>query len=126
MLRVVFGYRMADQVNMQKLRESINMFSVNQMNCYHVLLESHNVVINASSQRIQDKWMPKEEKPYCTRSVTNQNVLVPNKPKKKCLGFSYYGAKLYNKLPLEIRETNSPTTFKAKMKSWIWTHIPSY
>ena len=126
MLRVVFGYRREDQVNMQRLRESIKMFSVNQMNCYHALLEANNVVQNASSQTIQDKWMSREEKPYCLRSKTNQEILVPNKPKKKCLGFSYYGAKIYNKLPLDIRETKNATTFKAKMMSWIWINIPLY
>ena len=35
MLRMIFGYRMEDKINMEKLREEIKMFSVNQMNIYH-------------------------------------------------------------------------------------------
>ena len=39
MIRMIFGFRMEDKVNMEELREKIGMLSVNQMNCYHVLLE---------------------------------------------------------------------------------------
>ena len=47
------------------------------------------------------------------------------KPKLKCLGFTYNGAKLYNMLPLQMREKN-PNTFKIMTKDWIWNNIPSY
>ena len=41
------------------------------------------------------------------------------KPKLKCLGFTYNGAKLFNLLPLQ-------NTFKIMKKDWIWNNIPSY
>ena len=44
LLRMIFGYRQCDMVNMEKLRERIGMFSVNQMNNYHVLLEAFNII----------------------------------------------------------------------------------
>ena len=46
MLRMIFGFRMQDMVNMEKLRAEIGMFSVNQMNCYHVLIEAFNVMVH--------------------------------------------------------------------------------
>ena len=100
MLRAVFGYKREVKINMQRLRESISMFSVNQMNCYHVLVEAYNVVKNGSSNIIQEKWTHKnKENEYCLRSKTNQEVKVPNKRNDKCLEFSYYGAQLDNQIP---------------------------
>ena len=50
----------------------------------------------------------------------------PEKPKLKCLGFTYSGAKLFNMLPLQMRETKNPNTFKNMSKDWIWKNISSY
>ena len=49
-----------------------------------------------------------------------------NKPKLKCLGFTYNGAKLFNMLPCRMRETKNPDIFKTLSKEWIWENIPSY
>ena len=45
---------------------------------------------------------------------------IPEKPMLKCSGFTYFGAKLFNKLPSIIKETVDPNTFKNLTKSWIW------
>ena len=52
--------------------------------------------------------------------------IVPEKPKLKCLGFTYNGAKLFNMLPLEMKKMEDPNIFKTKTKEWIWDNIPSY
>ena len=68
----------------------------------------------------------KKRKKYDLRS-TGENILkVPNKPTVKCSRFSYYGAKLYNLLPTNIKATVNSSTFKNLIKEWIWTNIPSY
>ena len=54
------------------------------------------------------------------------NLKVPEKPKLKCMGFTYNGAKLFNMLPPQTREIKDPNTFKTVMKNWIWENIPSY
>ena len=64
MLRVIFRYKLEDKTNMEKLRNSIKMFSVNQMVCYHMLLKGFNVVNNGSSYIIQKKWRPNEPRNY--------------------------------------------------------------
>jgi hypothetical protein len=55
-----------------------------------------------------------------------QDLNVPEKPKLKCLGFIYNEAKLFNMLPLQMRENKNPNTFKIMTKDWIWNNIPSY
>ena len=45
---------------------------------------------------------------------------------KKCQGFTYNAAKLFNRLPIQLREIPSPINFKAMTKEWIWDDIPSY
>jgi hypothetical protein len=73
------------------------------------------------------KWTNIGEKKYSLRNIANNDLKVPEKPKLKCLGFTYSGAKLlFNMLPLQMSETKNPTTLKTLSKDWIWKNIPSY
>ena len=56
----------------------------------------------------------------------NKDLKVPEKPKLKCMGFTYNGAKLFYILLLQMRETKNPNAFKTMSKDWIWKNIPSY
>ena len=62
MLKVIFGYSLEDKINMEELGTKIGMFSVNQLNCYHVLIEAFNVIHFGSSKTIQQKWRPNKLK----------------------------------------------------------------
>jgi hypothetical protein len=62
----------------------------------------------SSSEQIHMKWTDISEKKYSLRSITNNDLKVPEKPKLKCLGFTYNEAKLFNMLPLQIREKQKP------------------
>ena len=126
MLRVIFGFSKTQHINMQKLREKIKLMSVNQMCTYHTLLEAHNITVNSSSEQIKQKWSHQHEVNYFFRSKARNDQIVPEKPSSKCTGFSYYGAKLYNKLPGDIRKTTNSDQFKALVKEWIWKNIPSF
>ena len=112
--------RLEDRVNMEQLRSNIQMFSINQMNCYHVLLEAFNVIRNGSSERIREKWLPNKSNIY------SNNVIVPQVNHVKCQGFSWYAAKMWNELPEEIKAIVGPSLFKDKIKEYIWEKIPSY
>ena len=125
MLRTVFGFRQEKQVNMTRLRERIKMMSVNQMNVYHVLLEVFNVLHNGSSEQIRSKWMDKGNSEYPLRNKEKE-LKVPERPSKKCIGFTYCGAKLYNTLPDHIKDITKPEPYKTKIKEWIWNTIPPY
>ena len=123
MLRMIFEYSPQDMINMEKLREDIGMFSVNQMNCYHVLLEAFNVIHLGSSPKLQEKWKPKE-RVYSNRR--KMDVIVPRVDHTRCKGFSWFGAKMWNSLPEDIKIIENPETFKLKIKQHIWDNIPSY
>ena len=71
------------------------------------------------------KWTVIEKK-YALKCSTNKDIKVPEKPKLKCTGFTYNGAKLFNMLPPQMRETKDKNTFKTVMKNWIWENIRSY
>ena len=124
MIRVLNGKTRSDHTNMEKLREELKIMSVNQMSCYHVAIEMYNIINNASSDSLQRK-MTIEPKGYNLRSLEDGKVKVPEKGKKGCTGFSYFGPKLWNYLPAHIRKTTIREIFKDKLKDWIWESIPS-
>ena len=99
--------------------------SVNQLPIYHIILETYNITRNLASEQIQTKSTETEKK-YSLRSLANHDLKVPEKPNSKCVGFSYFGAKIFNKLPRAIKETKNSANFKTMIKVWIWNHIPSY
>ena len=66
------------------------------------------------------------ETPLKNTTPSVNDLKVPEKPKLKCEGFTYNGAKLFNMLPPKTREIKDPNTFKTEMKNWIWENIPSY
>ena len=66
------------------------------------------------------------EKKYALRSITRKDLKAPEKPKLKCIGFTYNGAKLFNMLPIQMKKIENPNTFKTMIKDWIWEDRPSY
>ena len=105
---------------MQKLRGKYRLMSVNQICTYHL---AHNIIKNSSSEQIKLKWSNQNKSNCFLRSEARIDQKVSERPTKKCTGFSYYGAKLYNKLPCEIKKSKQ---FKSLAKEWIWNNKPSY
>ena len=126
MLRVILGIDIRKHVNMKKIRENIKMMSMNQLSCYHTLLEAYNIIRNSSSKQIKRKWDDKIEHDHFLRSEKRNDPLIPERPMKSCEGFTYNGAKLFSKLPCNIKEISNPNTFKFRMRNWIWENILSY
>ena len=124
MIRMIFSYKPLDKVNMEELREKIGMFSVNQMNCYHVLIEAFNVIHFGSAEKIQKKWKPNNERIYSNRR--KMDVKIPKVKHVRCQGFSFVGAKMWNNLPEDIKSIENPDTFKVRIKQHIWDTIPSF
>ena len=123
MIRVIYGLKKSQHVNMEKLINKIKMMSVNQMAVYHTILETFNIIKKSSSDQMNVKYKHKDH--HSKRSTAKNDLKVPDKANKKCTGFSYCGAKLYNMLPVNIKETENPTNFKFMVKAWIWSNIPS-
>ena len=111
-------------VHMQKAREMMKMMSINQLSCYHVLLEVRKILMSNSSEHLKQKLIPSEEPNYGLRSFSRGDLKVPCKPSRGCVGFSYHGSKCYNMLPETIRQIKGAGPFKREMKKWVMTNIP--
>ena len=126
MIRVILGLSKKDHINMQYIREKIGMMSINQMAVYHTLLEAINIVRNSASNQIQAKWLSDQEKNYDLRSKAKNDLIVPEKPRTRCIGFTYNSAKLFNMLPNSIKEAQSANAYKILIINYVWKNIPSY
>ena len=126
MIRVILGLNKKDHINMQYIREKIGMMSINQMAVYHTLLEAFNTIRNSASDQIQIKWLSDQEKKYELRSKTKNDLIVPEKPRSKCIGFTYNASKLFNMLPNNIKEAQNANAYKILIKNYVWKNIPSY
>ena len=125
MLRSIHGLKISDRGNMLELRTKIKIMSINQMTIYHTVMEVFNILHNSSSEQISGKYSHHNR--HSVRKNANNFVRVPEQPqRRKCTGFTYCGAKIYNSLPTNITETQDRTIFKKLVKNWIWDEIPSY
>ena len=125
MLRVLFGHKRADKINMEELRKRQDMLSVNQLACYHTLIETFNILHKNASPQIEEKIRPRDNTRYNMRSNGKGELYIIDKPLKSCTGFTYMAGKLCNLLPEEFRKITDPDPFKLKIKSWIGENIPS-
>ena len=85
-----------------------------------------NVSNYGSSESILKKWIPNEERHYPARRKRKSEVKVLVPDHVTCQGFAWYGAKMWNLLPVETRELTNPESFKVAIKTYIWDNIPSY
>lgn len=122
MVRVILGLNRANHVNMKEQRKKIKMLSVNQMAVYHTVMEAYNITNKNASDQLQKKLNMHEGK-HSERSAANNDLYVPEKPRKKCRGFSYIGPKLYNMVPKNVKDAKTTDDFKNKLKEWIWKEI---
>ena len=126
MIRAVYGIRKDQHVNMRKLREEIRMMSVNQMGVYHTIVETYNITVKGSSEQLRAKMLPQEEQRYALRSRDHGDLRTTMKPKANCTGIVYFGPKIWNQLPSQIKEAKSHSSFKQSVKNWVWSNIPSF
>ena len=98
------------------------MFSLNQMAVYHSVMEAYNIINKKASDQLQ-KNLNMHEGKHSERSAANNELYVPEKPRKRCTGFSYIGPKLYNVIPKGIKEAKTADDFKDQLKGWIWKNI---
>ena len=122
MLRLLAGKEVKDKVRVVSLAKQFGVMSVNQMTCYHVLLETYKIVHFSASEKVREKLMPVSEKSI--------SLNVPMFKLVTCRGFSYFAARLWNELPVAIRTREKPhqsevvgekrlKKFKREVKKWI-------
>ena len=91
------------------------------MAVYHNLMEMYNIITSGASESIEESLIVKNKSDRITRSQTTNTVKVPRNSKNN--GFTYYGAKLWNRILEEYKSLKS-TSFKAAIKTWITENIP--
>ena len=69
----------------------------------------------SSSEQIHTKWTDIRVKKYFLRSITNNDLKIPGKPKLKVEAET----KLVKMIPLQMRENKNPNTFKIMTKGWM-------
>ena len=114
--------KIGDKISCENLSKKLDMMSVNQMTCYHYLVECFNIINFGSSEKLRKKLMPKNPR--------SKSLTVPLVRKNNCRGFAYYAAKLWNSMPAKIRigamnlddkknQKSRLESFKRSVKLWI-------
>ena len=79
-------------------------------------MEVFNILHNKSSEQINDKYRHFDR--HSLRKNTNTFLRVPEiHEDRKCTGFTYCGTKIFNSLPINIRETKDSIIFKKLEKN---------
>ena len=98
--RHLLGTKIKDKIRVEELAREFKLMSMNQMSCYHTLMETYNIINFGSSKKIRDKLLPVK--------TNSSHLRVPLFRKESCRSFSFYAARLWNKLPLNIRIKGMP------------------
>ena len=96
--------------------------SVKQLICCHTLLTMHKTVQTKSPQYLHEKITTQTD--HNTRRQVKFSENFSGKTERTKQSYCYRGATLYNKLPLNISNTQSINSFKYKVKKWIKANIP--
>ena len=94
---------------------------------FHILCQILGV-----DHRIQKKLKTHKGK-HSERCAAKNDLFVPEKPRLKCIGFSYIGPKLFNMLPKNVKDAKTTDEFKTKLNGctsifsmfasrWIYLH----
>jgi hypothetical protein len=126
MQRIILGYKWKDQIKRERIWEETGMMTVNHMMSYHILMETYNIVRCGASETINEVLRESERSTHVTTRIqTRGDLFVPDNC-DKWNGFSYYGAKLWNQLPVSLRESKTDMSFKTGVKEWLKLNIPYY
>ena len=115
------GLKRDDRVRNEDLWKLTGMMTVNHMAVYHNLMEMFNIMKSGASESIEETLKITNRSDRITRSQTTNTVRVPRNTKNN--GFTYYGAKLWNRIPEEYKTLQS-ASFKRAIKTWISENIP--
>ena len=121
MQRIILGIKREDRVRNEDVWERSKMQTVNHMACYHNLMEMHNIIRGGASETLHESLRQSDRSDRVTRSQTTDTVKIPMKSRNN--GFTYFGAKLWNRIPEEYKNLKSGS-FKTAVKEWITDNIP--
>ena len=103
-----------------ELLEKGNFLSLSAYRLYFLGIEVYKSKTNQSPNYIQDLFQSRNI-PYRLRDCNKYGQSRFKTMKYGFRSFSYYGAKLWNQLPVSIKESDNLNIFKNRMKIWCRT-----
>ena len=122
MIRVLIRKKKSDRINMEEARKKLGFLSVNQMACYHILTETHNILKYGSDMELCELLTEKNHKKLVTTRASDKDLIniIPNKLDKN-FGFAQKSAKLWNMIPVHVRQCKDDNRFKVEAKKFVLT-----
>ena len=109
----------------KELLKITDELSVHQLIAYHTLLQVNKTIISKKPSYIYKKLKlrtPGENFIFPKRQT--HTIMVNRKLNISRSSFIYRGANLFNRLPLNLRESQDEKYFKKEAKSWVRINIP--
>ena len=116
-LRFVFNDSISSY---QDLLKRGNFLSLSAYRLYFLAIEVYKSNNNTNPDYI-NKLFHSRNIPYALRDCSKYNQTKFNTMKYGFKSFSYYGARLWNNMPVHIKESENIHIFKRRMKDWCQT-----
>ena len=123
MVRSVAGVNRRDKVNMGKLRKTHKIMSINQMICQATAIETHKIIHHDSVPSLKSIFTERGSSSITTRARTMSLLKTPLRRTRVAEGFAIHASKLFNLLPTDLRQCQATSTFKHKLRTWIFENI---
>lgn len=124
LMRIVLGKKKSDCVSVRFLLQQTGYLSINQLSTYHTLQEMFCILNTNSVPSIKEEFIKVDNVVHNTRLGEKDLLKLPMAKKKRNGGFIHKGVKIWNALPLVIRQAPSKNRFSEEVKSWITSNIP--
>ena len=95
--------------------------SVRQLVYFHTVTLIFKTLTKENPKYIHKKMT--SENPYSTRQQVKYDNKFEGKTDKTHSSFCYRGVMMFNRLPIEIRNSTSIVTFKRKTRMWIMANV---
>lgn len=118
-MRIITGTRRSDRTSTCELLDKTGFMSVNQMAVQHTAGEVYNLLNYNSESEMNHLFTEiKRSSTVQTRSLQENKINTVPFKHVKLEGFMQQGAKVWNALPLDIKNSNTKSAFKRKVKTW--------
>ena len=107
------------------LLQKSGQLSVQQLTAYHSLLQVYKTRRSRQPAYFYAKLFPDGDLlgPRTTRSQTNQNIRIDLDLSLARPSFFYRASRLWNNLPIDLRNQASLAAYKKGVKLWIRDHV---
>ena len=108
----------AERSNSECILQSMGWLNFDKRCRYHAAVLIHKTINNMTPSYMNDVITISKNQSYTLRSQTNNDLTLPYIPRTNYgkNTFTFYGMRVWNELPLEIRNISNNKTFKNRVK----------